>query len=123
MAAADATTFYPQVLAGDLRVLSIWGEQRHEKFSDAPTLKELGLGLVQKSQFGIAAPRGARPEIVKRLHDAFKKTMEQDGCKVVLARYVMVLIYMSTSSYIQFARATTIREKGMLEKLGFGNST
>ena len=97
--------------------------QRHEKFFDAPTLKELGLGLVQKSPLGIAAPRGTPPEIVKRLHDAFKKTMEQDGYKVVLARYVMVLIYMSTSSYIQFARATAIREKGMLEKLGFGNRT
>jgi len=123
MAAADATSFYPQVLAGDLRVLNTWGEQRHEKFSDAPTLNELGLGLVQKSPFGIAAPRGTPPEIVKRLHDAFKKAMEEDSYKSVLARYDMVPIYMSTSSYIQFAEATATREKGVIEKLGFGNGT
>lgn len=123
MAAADATSFYPQVVAGNLRVINTWGEQRHEKFPDAPTLKELGLGLAQNSPFGIGAPRGTPPGIVKRLHDAFKMAMEEDSYKAVLARYDMMPIYMSTSSYTQFAHDTAIRDKGLIEKLGFGNVT
>ena len=76
MAAADSTGFLPHVQSGKLRVLNTWGEQRLPKFPDAPTLKELGLNLVQASPYGIGAPRGMEPALVKRIHDAFKQAME-----------------------------------------------
>jgi hypothetical protein len=47
--------------AGKLRVLNTWGEKRLDKFPDAPTLKELGMDIVQNSPFGIGAPRARRP--------------------------------------------------------------
>ena len=80
MAAADSTGFAPQVEAGKLRVLNTWGAERLARF-DAPTLKELGLNLVQNSPFGIGRPRARPMPVVKRLHDAFKQAMEQDGYK------------------------------------------
>ena len=70
MAAADSTGFAPQVEAGKLRVLNTWGAERLAKFPDAPTLKELGLDMVQNSPFGIAAPRDTPPAVVKRLRPA-----------------------------------------------------
>ena len=118
MAAADSTGFAPQVEAGKLRVLSTWGEQRLAKFPDAPTLKELGLGLVQNSPFGIAAPRDTPPAVVKRLHDAFKQAMEQPSYTTALAKYDMVPMYMSTAGYTRFAQETFVREKALVEKLG-----
>ena len=118
MAAADSTGFAPQVEAGKLRVLNTWGEQRLAKFPDAPTLKELGLGLVQNSPFGIAAPRGTPPAVVKRLHDAFKQAMEQPSYTSALAKYDMVPMYMSTPAYSKFAQETFLREKALVEKLG-----
>jgi tripartite-type tricarboxylate transporter receptor subunit TctC len=118
MAAADSTGFAPQVDAGKLRVLNTWGEARLAKFPDAPTLKELGLGLVQNSPFGIAAPRGTPPAVVKRLHDAFKQAMEQTSYTNALAKYDMVPMYMSTAGYTRFAQETFVREKALVEKLG-----
>ena len=118
MAAADSTGFAPQVEAGKLRVLSTWGEQRLAKFPDAPTLKELGLGLVQNSPFGIATPRDTPPAVVKRLHDAFKQAMEQPSYTTALAKYDMVPMYMSTAGYTRFAQETFVREKALVEKLG-----
>jgi tripartite-type tricarboxylate transporter receptor subunit TctC len=118
MAAADSTGFAPQVAAGKLRVLNTWGEQRLEKFPDAPTLKELGLDLVQNSPFGIGAPKGTPAPVVKRLHDAFKQAMEQDSYKTALARYDMVPKYLSTAGYTQFAKETFAKEKALVEKLG-----
>ena len=118
MAAADSTGFAPQVDAGKLRVLNTWGEARLAKFPDAPTLKELGLGLVQNSPFGIAAPRGTPPAVVKRLHDAFKQAMEQASYTNALAKYDMVPMYMSTAGYTRFAQETFVREKALVEKLG-----
>ena len=118
MAAADSTGFAPQVEAGKLRVLTTWGEQRLAKFPDAPTLKELGLNLVQNSPFGIGAPKGTPPAVVKRLHDAFKQAMEQESYKTALGRYDMVPMYMSTAAYQKFAQDTFAREKALVEKLG-----
>ena len=77
MAVADSTGFAPLVESGKLRVLNTWGEKRLAKFPDAPTLKELGLDIVQNSPFGIGAPKGTPPAVVKRLHDAFKQAMEE----------------------------------------------
>lgn len=118
MAAADSTGFAPLVQAGKLRVLNTWGEKRLEKFPDAPTLKELGLDIVQNSPFGIGAPRGTPPEVVAKLHDAFKKAMEDPSYVQALARYDMVPMYMSPVQYTRFAQETFATEKALVEKLG-----
>jgi tripartite-type tricarboxylate transporter receptor subunit TctC len=73
---------------------------------------------VQNSPFGIGAPRGTPPELVRRLHDAFKKAMEDASYTQALARYDMVPMYMSSASYTQFAQETFSREKALVEKLG-----
>ena len=118
MAAADSTGFAPQVEAGKLRVLNTWGAERLAKFPNAPTLKELGLDLVQNSPFGIGAPKGTPPAVVRRLHDAFKQAMEQDSYRAALARYDMVPMYMGTAAYLKFAQETFARERALVERLG-----
>ena len=123
MAAADSTGFAPQVEAGKLRVLNTWGAERLAKFPDAPTLKELGLDIVQNSPFGIGAPKGTPAPVVKRLHDAFKQAMEQESYRTALARYDMVPMYMSTAAYQKFAQETFAREKALVEKLGLAKAS
>jgi tripartite-type tricarboxylate transporter receptor subunit TctC len=118
MAAADSTGFAPLVEAGKLRVLNTWGEKRLAKFPDAPTLKELGLNIVQNSPFGIGAPKDTPPAVVKRLHDAFKKAMEDPSYVQALARYDMLPMYMSSTGYTRFAQETFTKEKALVEKLG-----
>ena len=122
MAAADSTGFAPLVESGKLRVLNTWGDQRLAKFPDTPTLKELGLDMVQNSPFGIGAPRGTPADVVKKLHDAFKTVMDQDSYKAALARYDMVPIYMSSEGYSKFAQETFAREKALVEKLGLAKA-
>ena len=123
MAASDSTGFAPQVEAGKLRVLNTWGDKRLDKFPDAPTLKELGLDIVQNSPFGIGAPRDTPPAVVKRLHDAFKTAMEQSLYQDALKRYDMVPIYMSSAQYRKFAEETFVREKALIEKLGLAKGS
>ncbi|WP_332825831.1 Bug family tripartite tricarboxylate transporter substrate binding protein [Ramlibacter sp.] len=118
MAAADSTGFAPLVKAGKLRVLNTWGEKRLEQFPDAPTLKELGLDIVQNSPFGIGAPRDTPPDVVKKLHDAFKKAMEDPSYVQALNRYDMVPMYMDSAQYSRFAQDTFRTEKALVEKLG-----
>ena len=123
MAAADSTGFAPLVEAGKLRVLNTWGEKRLPKFPDAPTLKELGLNIVQNSPFGIGAPRGTPPAVIRRLHDGFKTAMENPSYVQALARYDMVPMYMSSTGYTKFAQETFAKEKALIEKLGLAKSS
>jgi tripartite-type tricarboxylate transporter receptor subunit TctC len=118
MAAADSTGFAPLVEAGKLRVLNTWGEKRLAKFPDVPTLKELGVDIVQASPFGLGAPKNTPALVVKRLHDAFKAAMEQESYKTALARYDMLPMYMSSAAYTRFAQDTFAREKALVTKLG-----
>ena len=122
MAAADSTGFAPQVEAGKLRVLNTWGDQRLARFPEAPTLKELGLDLVQTSPFGIGAPKGTPPAVVQRLHDAFKQAMEAPSYAQSLGKYDMLPMYMSTASYSKFAQDTFAKEKALVEKLGLAKA-
>ena len=114
MAIADSTGFAPLVESGKLRVLNTWGDKRLAKFPDAPTLKELGIDIVQNSPFGIGAPRGTPPEVVKKLHDAFKQAMEEPSYVAALDRYDMIPIYMSSAQYTTFAQDTMQREKAKI---------
>jgi tripartite-type tricarboxylate transporter receptor subunit TctC len=118
MAAADSTGFLPHVQSGKLRVLNTWGEKRLPKFPDAPTLKELGLNMVQASPYGIGAPKGMDPALVKRIHDAFQQAMEMPSHVEVLGKYDQQLMHMSPQEYSKFAEDTFRREKALVDKLG-----
>ena len=118
MAAADSTGFAPHVASGKLRVLCTWGEQRLAKFPDVPTLKELGLPIVQASPYGLGGPKGMEPALVARIHDAFKRAMGEANHVEALARYDQMLLPMNPAEYGRFAEETFRREKVLVDKLG-----
>jgi tripartite-type tricarboxylate transporter receptor subunit TctC len=55
------------------RILAVAMEQRHPKFPDAPTFKELGFDLVSGAYRGIAVPKDTPMEIQKKLSDMIGK--------------------------------------------------
>jgi tripartite-type tricarboxylate transporter receptor subunit TctC len=117
MAAADSTGFAPHVAAGKLRVLATWGEQRLPKFPDVPTLKELGIPIVQASPYGLGGPKGMDPALVQRIHDVFARAMAEPSHIEALARYDQSLMPMNPQQYRAFAEETFRREKALVEKL------
>ncbi len=64
------------VKAGKLKIIALFAEKRFELFPDVPTVKEQGIDFTMGQWRGLAAPKGTPPEVVKKLHDAFKKGME-----------------------------------------------
>ncbi len=118
MAAADSTGFAPHVASGKLRVLNTWGENRLAKFPDVPTLKELGIPLVQASPYGLGGPKGMDPALVQRIHDSFKQAMEMPNHVEALAKFDQALLPMNPQQYLRFAEDTFKREKALVDKLG-----
>ncbi len=64
------------VKAGKLRIVALFAENRFELFPDVPTVQEQGIDFTMGQWRGLAAPKGTPPEVVQKLHDAFKKGME-----------------------------------------------
>ena len=77
-----------------------------------------GPELEVKSWLSLVAPRGTPTDVVKKLHDGFKKAMEEPSYVQTLARYDMLPIYMDSAQYARFALDTFLREKALVEKLG-----
>ncbi len=118
MSVAGAPAWAPYVEQGKLRLLATWGEARTARFPNVPTLKELGMGIVQTSPFGLVAPKGTDPKIVQKLHDAFKKAMEMQNYRDALAKFDMEPYYMNGQEYAQFAAETIRKEKALIDRLG-----
>ena len=64
------------VKAGKLRIIALFADKRFELFPNVPTVKEQGIDFVMGQWRGLAAPKDTPPDVIKKLHDAFKKGME-----------------------------------------------
>jgi tripartite-type tricarboxylate transporter receptor subunit TctC len=115
--AADATGWGPHVDAGKMRLLVTWGPQRTKRWASVPTLKELGYDIVSTSPYGIGGPKGMDPAVVKTLHDAFKKGMEDPIHLQAMEKYDQDLLYMSGDDYAKFARQAFDDEKAVAARL------
>ena len=118
MAHSDATGWAPHVEAGTLRLLATYGSKRTKRWPQVPTLTELGYDTVSDSPFGIGGPKGMEPALVQRLHDAFKKTLEDPAVLASFEKYDQSVIYMNTADYTRFAHDNYLKEKALIERLG-----
>ncbi|WP_076997355.1 tripartite tricarboxylate transporter substrate binding protein [Variovorax sp. KK3] len=116
--AAETSAFVPHVESGKLRLLAVWSDKRMARFPDVPTLRELGIDIVQTSPWGLVAPKGTHPKVQARLHDAFRQAMEMPAFKASLARFDMEPDYRDPAQYQRFAVASMKREKDILDTLG-----
>jgi tripartite-type tricarboxylate transporter receptor subunit TctC len=121
MAASDATGWAPHVESGKLRLLATYGSKRTKRWPNAPTLDELGYQTVSDSPFGVCGPKGMDAGLVRTLHDAFKKTLEDPAVLSTFDKFDQTVIYMNTETYTQFARNSFIAEKATIERLGLTN--
>src|SRR5262245_21078244 len=115
---ADASGWAPLVNSGKLRLLVIWSDKRSKSWPDVPTLKEAGVAMVSNSPFGLAGPKGMDPKVVKTLHDAFRKGMEDPAYTEVVAKIDQEPFYLNTEDYRAFAVKTLAEQKQLMEELG-----
>lgn len=118
MLQADSTGWKPLVDAGKLRLLMVWTAKRSPNYPDTPTLQELGFPFVFDSPFGIAGPKGMDPKVVAKLHDAFKKAIDDPAVQATLAKYDMVVNYKNSADYVKAVKEVTENERKVVETLG-----
>lgn len=123
MAHSDSTGWSGHVDGGTARLLATYGSKRTKKWSSVPTLNELGFDTISESPFGIGAPRGLEAAVTRRLHDAFRKTLEDPAVLATFEKYDQSVIYMGTADYEKFIREQFEKEKVLIERLGLAQKT
>ncbi|MBL0729994.1 tripartite tricarboxylate transporter substrate binding protein [Piscinibacter sp. HJYY11] len=118
MAASDASGWDKFVDGGQMRLLVTFGENRTKRWPNVPTAKELGYGIVSQSPYGLVGPKGMDPAIVKTLHDAFKKAMDDPKHAEVLATLNQDMWYRTGEQYKSWAIATYAKDKLLIDRLG-----
>ncbi len=123
MGASDATGWGPHVDSGKLRLLATYGSKRTKRWPNVPTLDELGYKTVSDSPFGVCGPKGMDPAVVRTLHDAFRKTLDDPAVLATFDKYDQTVTYMNTDAYTKWARNTYESEKATIERLGMAQKT
>jgi tripartite-type tricarboxylate transporter receptor subunit TctC len=115
---ADSTGWAQLVNSGELRLLVTWGASRTRNWPNVPMLKEHGIDIVSNSPFGIAGPAGMDRSVVKVLHDAFKKGMEEPAYVAAMIKFDQEPFYLGSDDYRAYALKTIAEEKRLIEELG-----
>ncbi len=75
MTIADAGPASIGLQTGRVKALAVTSAQRLKDYPNVPTLSELGVDLKISLWFGMMAPAGTPPEIIKRLQDEIAKVV------------------------------------------------
>jgi tripartite-type tricarboxylate transporter receptor subunit TctC len=119
-ALADSSGWAQLVNAGRFRLLVTWGAARTRNWPEVPTLRDIGIDMVSNSPFGIAGPKGMDPNIIKALHDAFKKGLEEPSYAEAMARLDQEQFYLSSEDYRKFALREIEEARRFIAELGLG---
>src|SRR5262249_33936884 len=92
--------------AGHLRALAVTSARRLASLPDVPTIAEAGLpGYEYAGWVGIAAPAGAPPEVVERLHREIVRILETQEARAWFGSYGLEPGGESLSAFSKLIRA------------------
>jgi tripartite-type tricarboxylate transporter receptor subunit TctC len=99
---STSSGFIPLVEAGQLKLLAVYSSKRAKKFPNVPTVAELGYGVIQEAPIAVFGPKGMPADVVKILHDAFKKAMDDPAFLGAMDKFQMPVLYMSTGELTKY---------------------
>ena len=104
-ATAETGEWAPFVKEGKLRLLVTFGTKRTDAFPNTPALSEFGVKFDPPNTLGIVGPKGMPAHVVARLHDAFKKAMNDPKFQKALDSVSMLRMYKGPKEYGAFIRS------------------
>ncbi len=72
------------------------------------------------SQWGFAGPKGMDPAVVQKIHDAFKKSLDDPKVLAIMDKHLMAPNYADARGYLELAKKITAFEAEGVERIGLG---
>jgi tripartite-type tricarboxylate transporter receptor subunit TctC len=100
----------PQIKAGKLVGIAVTSPQRLAVLPEVPTVAESGYpGFQVDNMYGILAPRGTPPEIVKKLHDDMVRVLQQPDARAALAAAAIDLVANTPEEFARYIETETAK--------------
>ena len=115
---SDASGWAPMVDAGKFRLLAVYSGERSSRYPQVPTIREIGYDVVYNSPMEIFGPKGMSKAVVKKLHEAFQKAMEDSTFEAVLKKFDMPLLYLGGEELEKTNQRDFERMNKVVQKLG-----
>ena len=110
-----------QVEAGKLRAIAQFGATRAAALGTVPTLREQGIDLALRADFGFFAPKGLPADVVVRLNDALQKAIESEEFKSFVAVSLVAPAFLNANDYRQVVDAERAIYARVVPKLALEN--
>src|SRR5215211_5618140 len=96
----------PHIKSGRLIPVAVMAPERLKELPDVPTLKEVGLEPVNRMAFyGIYGPKGLPKEVVDKVHDAVKKTLEDPTVRARIEETGSIVVGNSPTEFAEQIKA------------------
>lgn len=121
---SDIALFIGHVKTGELRLLAIEkvGKEKFFPGVTTSTFEELGYEIPVGATFGIIAPKGTPADIIKKIHDAFKRAIEDLRYEEHCDKLGVLKTYQSGQEFFRKirgeyeARGKVLKELGLAKK-------
>jgi len=114
---ADIPYAAPQIDSDRVRILAVTGDKRSAPLPDVPTVKELGIADYESGTwYGIFAPKGTPPEVVKKLNDAVNQALDGDLRERFLKQGMDPASNMSAEQFAEFVKDDDRRLAEVIKK-------
>lgn len=109
----------PHIKSGALRLIGVLEKERLKEFPDVPTFVEAGYPVVLSGWHGLMAPKGTPDEVIRTIHLAFKKVIDnhEDFIKDRLQKLSLKLHFSGPDEFAKEARAEYEARKIILKDL------
>ncbi|MBX3665504.1 MAG: tripartite tricarboxylate transporter substrate binding protein [Burkholderiales bacterium] len=108
----------PHVQGNRLRLLAVGSAKRNSAFPNTPTVAETVPGYEANNWWGILAPAGIAPAVVRALETAVKKVVENPEMQKKFDSQGAEVAYMNSAAYGKFIRAETAKWSKVVRDAG-----
>lgn len=109
----------PHVQSNRLRLLAVGSSKRNNAFPNVPTVAESGVpGYEANNWWGILAPAGVTPAMVRTLEAAVKKVVDNPEMQKKFDSQGAEVAYMNSATYTKFIKAETAKWSKVVKEAG-----
>jgi len=119
----DGPSAIGQIKGGAVRPIAVTSLQRTPSLPDVPTFDELGLkGYESIGWYGVIAPAGTPPDIIKKLNEAFVETLKEPEVAERIRSVGAEPAPMTPEQFSAFIRNETAKWAEVIRKAGIKQS-
>jgi tripartite-type tricarboxylate transporter receptor subunit TctC len=114
--AYSSGAYFPQAMAGQVKVIAVLSDKRLKSLPDAPTLLELGYDIASVNLILFMAPKGLPADVREALLKAFAAAAKDEKVVDLMSKRNLGDVVLVGDKLTETMRTHSVRFKQMIER-------